>query len=407
VAAWFDPDRADEFAAKKLSGEQEPLVLVATDVLAEGHNLQLAQAVVNFDLHWNPQVAVQRAGRIDRLNSPHPTVNLLSFLPDEGIDAHLGLVQAIDARFNLIHHLGLGDEPVTPLPGDRQSVTFEYLRRLYADEVTVLDEIERSFTLGSTDYMRAPLEAFLRKAAMDRLNQIPVGVQSVKGLPADWKFGAGTFIAFKSGAESLWRFYPRLSNGGWGDAITDEVALFGAIACSDGEPRLTHPSPPQGPGGVIDWGLLARAAEEVARELTTRRATADIAKGASERSSKMRQRLKEAAVGVESDEVDLLLDRLEEVRIEDFDHKEGFSTLEEKLRSAHREEDTGARKALVLEVAQRGLELFGRPEEEAASAPVEVKASDLTLVSWEALLERGSVAREEPTQEQGQLQVGA
>ncbi len=191
-------------------------MLVATEVLAEGHNLQLAQAVVNFDLHWNPQVAVQRAGRIDRLNSPHATVSLLSFLPDEGLDAHLGLLHVLDERFNLIHHLGLGDEPVTPLPGDRQSVTFDYLRRLYADEVSVLDEIERSFTLGSTDYMRAPLEAFILNAGLDRLNQIPVGVQSVKALPAGWQHGPGAFVALQSGEESIWRFYPRLPDGSWG-----------------------------------------------------------------------------------------------------------------------------------------------------------------------------------------------
>ena len=75
-----------------------PEILVSTDVLAEGHNLQLADTVVNYDLHFNPQVAVQRAGRVDRLGSPHQTVYLVSFLPPEGLEKHIGLLARLDER---------------------------------------------------------------------------------------------------------------------------------------------------------------------------------------------------------------------------------------------------------------------------------------------------------------------
>src|SRR5207342_2195200 len=90
ITAFFDPDRAAAADMEARSaGEDPPRVLVSTDVLAEGHNLQLADTVVNFDLHFNPQVAVQRAGRVDRLGSPHQTVYLVSFLPPEGLDRHI------------------------------------------------------------------------------------------------------------------------------------------------------------------------------------------------------------------------------------------------------------------------------------------------------------------------------
>ncbi|HVB54042.1 MAG TPA: C-terminal helicase domain-containing protein, partial [Candidatus Acidoferrales bacterium] len=187
VAASFDPDRAEAEALFRPTSESEPpQVMVSTDVLAEGHNLQLAEAVVNLDLPWNPQIIVQRAGRIDRLNSPHARVVLVSFLPEEGLEAHLGLVQSLEGRFRLIHLLGLGDEPVTRLHGDIQRVTFEQMRRLFADDPSVLDEIERTWTLGSTDFMRAPLEAFLSRHALAKLQEIPLGVQSIKALPQDW-----------------------------------------------------------------------------------------------------------------------------------------------------------------------------------------------------------------------------
>lgn len=259
ITAWFDPARGAHAVAQRLAGGEEPRILVSTDVLAEGHNLQLARAAVNFDLHWNPQVVVQRSGRIDRLNSPHPSVHLISFLPDEGIDAHLNLIRALDERFGLIHHMGLGDEPVTPLESDIQTVTFEQLRKLYADDPNVLDEVERAFALGSTDFMRAPLEQFLMLAGEAVLGEIPVGVQSVRTAPAEWKHGEGVFVAFKFEEQTIWRFYPRREEG-WGSPVTDELVLFQAIACPRAEPRAEVRGVPAGPGGVIDWDLLRLAA---------------------------------------------------------------------------------------------------------------------------------------------------
>ena len=127
---------------------------------------------------------MQRAGRIDRIGSPHKTVYLVSFLPPESLERHIGLLARLDERFRRIHGLGLGDEQVTPLTTDRQVQTLEQIRRLYADDVSVLDEVERTWTLGSTDYMRQPLEAFLAEAGVERqVRQIPVGVSSVRRLP--------------------------------------------------------------------------------------------------------------------------------------------------------------------------------------------------------------------------------
>ena len=163
TAATFDPDQIGDIALAA-TGQETPRVLVTTDILAEGHNLQLAEAVLNYDLHWNPQVAVQRAGRVDRLNSPHDTVYLLSFLPEDNLERLLGLMDRLDKRFRLYKQLGLADEPVTNLPADQiVSKSLEQLRRIYRDDNDVLDEIEKTWTFGSTDYMRSPLEAFLRQ----------------------------------------------------------------------------------------------------------------------------------------------------------------------------------------------------------------------------------------------------
>jgi hypothetical protein len=365
------------------------MILVSTDVLAEGHNLQLANAVVNFELHWNPQVVVQRSGRIDRLNSPHKEVRLVSFLPDEGLDVHLELVRTLDERFGLIHFMGLGDEPVTPLPGDLQTVTFEQLRKLYADDESVLDEVERLFAIGSTDFMRVPLEQFLIEAGEEGLREIPVGVQSVRHAPQGWKHGPGVFLAFRFEGQTIWRFYPG-GPGDWGPPVTDEFVLFHGIACRRNEPRVELTALPAGPGGVIDWDLLRQAARDVAEEITRFRATADIARGASERSRKLRQDIRQLALAADFDSEALtqVLDRLEQVRVEDFDAAPGWRPFEERLRVAKREADAGARVAQLEDLVARALELFGPPEEDEATTAIDVDPSALELVSWEWLIER-------------------
>ena len=77
-------------------------ILVATDVMAEGMNLQDADAVVSYDLPWNPVRLIQRAGRIDRLGSTHEVVHVFNFLPDRDLEEMLGLVRRLRSK---LHHL--------------------------------------------------------------------------------------------------------------------------------------------------------------------------------------------------------------------------------------------------------------------------------------------------------------
>ena len=77
--------------------------LVATDVLAEGLNLQDCDNIINYDLHWNPVRLIQRFGRIDRVGSDHDVVYAFNFLPELGIEQNLGLQQILHNRIQEIH----------------------------------------------------------------------------------------------------------------------------------------------------------------------------------------------------------------------------------------------------------------------------------------------------------------
>jgi HKD family nuclease len=83
----------------------EVRVLIATDVVSEGQNLQDCARVLNYDLHWNPVRLIQRFGRVDRIGSPHDEIHLHNMLPDAELDESLGLTEKLSDRIQAFHDL--------------------------------------------------------------------------------------------------------------------------------------------------------------------------------------------------------------------------------------------------------------------------------------------------------------
>jgi superfamily II DNA or RNA helicase len=101
VVGRFAPKANTEY--QFLNGEKELMTLVATDVLAEGLNLQDCDKIINYDLHWNPVRLIQRFGRIDRIGSDYDVIYAYNFLPEAGIERNLGLKQKLRNRIQEIH----------------------------------------------------------------------------------------------------------------------------------------------------------------------------------------------------------------------------------------------------------------------------------------------------------------
>ena len=102
AVARFAP-KANHIVWEKHRDEGELRVLVATDVLAEGLNMQDCDIIVNYDLHWNPVRLIQRFGRIDRIGSEHDEIYGYNFLPEVGIEKNLGIERVLAARIQEIH----------------------------------------------------------------------------------------------------------------------------------------------------------------------------------------------------------------------------------------------------------------------------------------------------------------
>ena len=88
-------------------------ILIATDCLSEGQNLQDCDRVVHYDVHWNPVRLMQRFGRIDRLGSRNKTVGMVNFWPTKNLDKYLELKNRVEARMALVDATATGrDDPL-------------------------------------------------------------------------------------------------------------------------------------------------------------------------------------------------------------------------------------------------------------------------------------------------------
>jgi len=86
-----------------IGSDKEIRLLIATDVMSEGLNLQDGDVVLNYDLHWNPVRLIQRFGRIDRIGSKNDVIWGFNFLPERSMEQHLGLKEVLARRIQEIH----------------------------------------------------------------------------------------------------------------------------------------------------------------------------------------------------------------------------------------------------------------------------------------------------------------
>ena len=130
--------------AAKAHGELD--VLLSTDVLSEGQNVQQAQAVLSYDMPWNPQRVVQRNGRVIRLRSPHTTAFLYTLMPNgDELDQLLGLEARLQAKIRAANASMGMETPVLATEESEQRIyegMRDYADRLAEGDVTLLEEDE-------------------------------------------------------------------------------------------------------------------------------------------------------------------------------------------------------------------------------------------------------------------------
>ncbi len=161
-------------------------VLVGTDCISEGQNLQDCDYVVNYDIHWNPVRIIQRFGRIDRIGSTNATIQLVNFWPDISLDEYINLKERVENRMVIADLAATADDNVLTQESSDTAFRREQLRKLQ-DEVIELEDVRTGISitdLGLNDF-RMDLLAYMN--LYGDLTTSPKGLHAV--VPADLSKG--------------------------------------------------------------------------------------------------------------------------------------------------------------------------------------------------------------------------
>ena len=185
-------NRRTDASAGADAGSADIDLLIATDCISEGQNLQDCDTVINYDIHWNPVRIIQRFGRIDRIGSRSPAVRMVNYWPTADMDAYLKLQSRVQARMALADIAASGD--ADPFDAGRYTeadaaaeITFrnEQLRRLRIETPTI-EELDDRPTMGdfTLAHFIAQLLRYLERNR-EELEAMPAGVYAVAGADAD------------------------------------------------------------------------------------------------------------------------------------------------------------------------------------------------------------------------------
>ena len=129
-------------------------LLIGTDCISEGQNLQDCDFLINYDIHWNPVRIIQRFGRVDRIGSPNASIQLVNYWPDISLDEYINLKERVENRMMIVDVTATGDDNVLSAQSNDVSYRKEQLRRLQ-DEVIEMEDLKTGVSitdLGLNDF---------------------------------------------------------------------------------------------------------------------------------------------------------------------------------------------------------------------------------------------------------------
>ena len=178
VLTLFSPASKEKAAVyPNVKGEID--VLVATDCISEGQNLQDCDYLINYDIHWNPVRIIQRFGRIDRIGSKNAVIQLVNYWPDMDLDAYIDLKARVEARMKVSVLTATGDDnPLTDEEKGDLKYRRDQLERL-KEEVVDIEEMSTGVSimdLGLNEF-RLDLLDYIKED--HNIDHTPMGLHAV------------------------------------------------------------------------------------------------------------------------------------------------------------------------------------------------------------------------------------
>ena len=178
-------------------------ILIATDCISEGQNLQDCDYLINYDIHWNPVRIIQRFGRIDRIGSKNKYIQLVNFWPDVTLDDYINLKAKVETRMKIVNITSTGTGDDNPL-SDEEKTDLEYrkaqLEKLQ-EEVVDIEDMTTGISimdLGLNEFRLDLLEYIKNHPDIEKA---PLGLNAV--VPANEDAPAGAIFVLKNRSDSV------------------------------------------------------------------------------------------------------------------------------------------------------------------------------------------------------------
>lgn len=187
-------------------------ILISTDILSEGQNLQDCNTIINYDLTWNPVRIIQREGRIDRITTKHDNIYIYNFIPDDKLDEILKLTKRLAEKIKYINET-IGNE--SRIISDDEILIdkvfnekdYSKLQMVQDEDQTLLDELERERDdiIPSEEYIYEDFKELIFNNEENKkfVESMEEGIYSVRKSENN----KGVFMYFKIASESYWLFY--------------------------------------------------------------------------------------------------------------------------------------------------------------------------------------------------------
>lgn len=226
-------------------------ILIATDCISEGQNLQDCDYLINYDIHWNPVRIIQRFGRIDRIGSRNSCIQLVNFWPDITLDEYINLKARVETRMKIVDMTATGDDNVLS-PEEKGDLEYrkQQLKRLQ-EEVVDIEEMSTGISimdLGLNEF-RLDLLDYIKEHP--EIEKAPHGMNAV--VAATDELPAGVIFVLRNvknevNINSLNRLHP----------------FYMVYLSDDGEVIIDHLSPKE----MLDsFRLLCKGKKEPDKEL--------------------------------------------------------------------------------------------------------------------------------------------
>jgi len=164
-------------------------ILICTDCISEGQNLQDCDYLINYDIHWNPVRIIQRFGRIDRIGSKNDKIQLVNFWPNMDLDEYINLEGRVKNRMVMVDVSATGEENI--ISQDQTMNDLDYRKKQLKelkDRVLDLEDISNSISITDLTFNDFKTELMdYMKENKEELEKAPKGIHSIVDIPKELK----------------------------------------------------------------------------------------------------------------------------------------------------------------------------------------------------------------------------